>query len=98
MLFEQLQIQVQIHREDQHDVTSFKEVSVQGVQFFSTRGASCKHISDSQHYPIDRMLWFSWIYLYLDVLHDRLCGLVVKVPGYRSRGPGSIPATRFSEK
>jgi hypothetical protein len=24
---------------------------------------------------------------------DRLCGLVVKVPGYRSRGPGSI----FSE-
>jgi hypothetical protein len=21
---------------------------------------------------------------------DRLCGLVVKVPGYRSRGPGSI--------
>jgi hypothetical protein len=30
---------------------------------------------------------------------DRLCGLVVKVPGYRSTGPGSIPgATRFSEK
>jgi hypothetical protein len=31
--------------------------------------------------------------------HDRLCGLVVRVPAYRSRGPGSIPAaTRFSEK
>jgi hypothetical protein len=30
---------------------------------------------------------------------DRLCGLVVRVPGYISRGPGSIPgATRFSEK
>jgi hypothetical protein len=30
---------------------------------------------------------------------DRLCGLVVIVPGYRSRGPGSIPgATTFSEK
>jgi hypothetical protein len=30
---------------------------------------------------------------------DRLCGLVVTVSGYRSRGPGSIPdATRFSEK
>jgi hypothetical protein len=30
---------------------------------------------------------------------DRLCGLALKVPGYRSRGPGSIPgATRFSEK
>jgi hypothetical protein len=30
---------------------------------------------------------------------DRLCDLVIRVPGYRSRGPGSIPdATRFSEK
>jgi hypothetical protein len=30
---------------------------------------------------------------------DCLCGLVVGVPGYRSRGPGLIPgATRFSEK
>jgi hypothetical protein len=28
-----------------------------------------------------------------------VCGLVVRVPGYRSRGPGSIPgATKFSEK
>jgi hypothetical protein len=24
---------------------------------------------------------------------DRLCGLVVRVPGYRSGGPGSIPST-----
>jgi hypothetical protein len=31
--------------------------------------------------------------------HDRLCGLVVRVPGCRSWGPGSIPgATKFSEK
>jgi hypothetical protein len=30
---------------------------------------------------------------------DRLCGLVVRVPGYRSGGPGSFPGdTRFSEK
>jgi hypothetical protein len=30
---------------------------------------------------------------------DRLCGLVVRVPAYRSRGPGTIPgATGFSEK
>jgi hypothetical protein len=29
----------------------------------------------------------------------RLCGLVVRVPGYGSRGPGLIPgAARFSEK
>jgi hypothetical protein len=35
--------------------------------------------------------------VYWDV--DRLCGLVVRVPGYRSRSPGSIPgATRFYEK
>jgi hypothetical protein len=28
---------------------------------------------------------------------DHLCGLVVRVPGYRSRGPGLIPgATEFS--
>jgi hypothetical protein len=30
---------------------------------------------------------------------DHLCGIVVRVPGYRSRGPGSIPgATRFSSR
>jgi hypothetical protein len=30
---------------------------------------------------------------------DRLCGLVARVPGYRSRGPGYIPdTTRCSEK
>jgi hypothetical protein len=30
---------------------------------------------------------------------DRLCGLVVRVFGYRSGGPGSIPGTtRFSER
>jgi hypothetical protein len=33
-----------------------------------------------------------------NLLLDRLYGLVVRVPHYRSRGPGSIPsATRFSE-
>jgi hypothetical protein len=32
-------------------------------------------------------------------VNDRLCALVVRVPDYRSRGPGSIlGATRFSEK
>jgi hypothetical protein len=25
-------------------------------------------------------------------LKDRLCGLVVRVPGYRSRSPGSVPS------
>jgi hypothetical protein len=32
-------------------------------------------------------------------MRDSLCGLVVRVLGYRSGGPGSIPGTiRFSEK
>jgi hypothetical protein len=34
-----------------------------------------------------------------DILQVRLCGLVVRVLGYRSGGPGSIPGTTgFSEK
>jgi hypothetical protein len=38
------------------------------------------------------------ILLYI-LIFDRLCILVIRVPGYRSRGKGSIPgATRFSEK
>jgi hypothetical protein len=38
------------------------------------------------------------IFIYLINVFDRLCGLVVRIPGYRSRGPGLIPsATRFSE-
>jgi hypothetical protein len=33
------------------------------------------------------------------MINDRLCGLVVRILGYRSGGPGSIPGTiRFSEK
>jgi hypothetical protein len=35
----------------------------------------------------------------VSLFEDCLCDLVVRVPGYRSRGPGSISgATRFSEK
>jgi hypothetical protein len=29
---------------------------------------------------------------FASMFFDRLCGLVVRVPGYRSGGPGSIPA------
>jgi hypothetical protein len=39
-----------------------------------------------------------FIYVMSKEVH-RLCGLVVRVPGYISSGPGTIPgATRFSEK
>jgi hypothetical protein len=38
-------------------------------------------------------------YHLLSVDYDRLCGLVVRVLGYRFGGPGSIPGTtRFSGK
>jgi hypothetical protein len=30
--------------------------------------------------------------------HDRLCGLMVRVLGYRSGGPGSIPGTTRKKK
>jgi hypothetical protein len=37
--------------------------------------------------------------LNLCYIDNRFCDLVVRVLGYRSRGPGSIPgATRYSEK
>jgi hypothetical protein len=40
---------------------------------------------------------FNFVILYWQ--WDRLCGLAVRVPGYRSWGLGSIPAaTRFSDK
>jgi hypothetical protein len=35
----------------------------------------------------------------INCVYVHLCGLVVRVPGYRSRGPGLISgATKFSEK
>jgi hypothetical protein len=38
------------------------------------------------------------IIIIIIIIIDRLCGLVIRVPSYISRGPGSIPsATRFSE-
>jgi hypothetical protein len=41
-----------------------------------------------------------WVYSLqsLLVLTDRLCGLVVRVLGYRSGGPGSIPGTTRKKK
>jgi hypothetical protein len=43
--------------------------------------------------------YMKYIFVFTQVDCDRLCGLVDRVPGYRSRGPGSIPvSTRFSEE
>jgi hypothetical protein len=38
-----------------------------------------------------------FIYLRFKGMYDRLCGLVVRVLGYRSGGPGSIPGTTIKE-
>jgi hypothetical protein len=42
---------------------------------------------------------FTFFFTFTGVKFDRLCGLVVRVPDYTSRGPGLIlGATKFSEK
>jgi hypothetical protein len=44
--------------------------------------------SDSSTLTLECLLFFN----------DRLCSLVVRVLGYRSRGPGSIPGTTRKKK
>jgi hypothetical protein len=34
-----------------------------------------------------------YTFIHVNITMDRLCGLVVRVLGYRSGGPGSIPGT-----
>jgi hypothetical protein len=41
---------------------------------------------------------YIYIYIYIYIKMDRLCGLVVRVLGYRSGGPGSIPGTNRKKK
>jgi hypothetical protein len=55
---------------------------------------------DSPRYQsFSEVVGLEWGPLCLVSTIDLLCGLVVRVPGYGSRGPGLIPgATRFSEK
>jgi hypothetical protein len=43
-------------------------------------------------------IFLSWtghgvFFTYIQTVYDRLCGLMVRVLGYRSGGPGSIPGT-----
>jgi hypothetical protein len=55
----------------------------------------CPCIVLSSGFTASALVWFSNFLKYL----VSLCGLVVRVSGYRSRGLGSIPCTtRFSEK
>jgi hypothetical protein len=58
----------------------------------------CAYFRESKE--ISFLIFYVFTYLMNRMrLLDRLCCLVVRVPGYRSSGPGSIPgATRSSEK
>jgi hypothetical protein len=73
--------------------------------YFITYQTMYRHISCAPlEGPISRrkllVIGLSKVCMALDTLFlDRLCGLVVRGLGYRSRGPGLIPGnTRFSEK
>jgi hypothetical protein len=58
-----------------------------------------KEECDSKRADLSVIMMMMMILFYLRPFLDRFCGLVVRVPGYRSRAPGSIPdATTFSEK
>jgi hypothetical protein len=48
---------------------------------------NCKTFATSCMY----MLYY--VMTHISITSDRLCGLVVRVLGYRSGGPGSIPGT-----
>jgi hypothetical protein len=45
------------------------------------------------YFPVRFFVKMFNIFLPLSLHSDRLCGLVVRVLGYRSGGPGSIPGT-----
>jgi hypothetical protein len=52
-----------------------------------------------RHLPEQNTLQRQAIFMAIATIFGHLCGLVVRVPGYRFGGPGSIPGTtRFSEK
>jgi hypothetical protein len=78
-----------------------------GILIIITRGGknevflSCLSYKTHLHikitYPF--FVWDKFVCMVNVTRYDCLCGLMVGVPGYRSRGPDSIPgATRFSEK
>jgi hypothetical protein len=59
--------------------------------------AHCWLVSISSPHPITALSPDTLVIRELRKRYNRLCGLVVRVLDYRSRGPGSIPGTtRFS--
>jgi hypothetical protein len=75
------------------------------IAYLATQRAYCTVVwgglSNNSHYTITAIyLAFHkpLLLLLLDIGTDRLCGLVVRVLGYRSGGPDSIPATTGKKK
>jgi hypothetical protein len=74
---------------------------------FATLESACSNLLHLHLYAWNKLKTTEEIFMKFDTEHlnaicdhifDFLCGLVVRVPGYRSRGLGSIPdTTRFSE-
>jgi hypothetical protein len=62
-------------------------------------GRPSRHFTDITITVINKTsVWDLCMIYFSKWLGDRLCGLVVRVPGYRYGGPASIPgATTFSE-
>jgi hypothetical protein len=66
--------------------------------------ALCVYVSQGKHlwhlpHTAERNSFALLNFISIYVTVDRLCGLVVRVLGYRFGGPGSIPGTtRFSDK
>jgi hypothetical protein len=53
----------------------------------------------TQTFPHETVMFLKYIAVIDIPIKHRFCALVVRVPGFRSRGPSSIPgATRFSEE
>jgi hypothetical protein len=59
---------------------------------YRLRGEDSLLNSNGLHGVISRKTEIQLFFVGVLFLEDRLCGLVVRVPGCRSRGPGSFPA------
>jgi hypothetical protein len=71
-------------RFDTRAIPQFSKISVE-----ASISLPCSPESATGPYPKPDESSFSFIKVHF----DRLCGLVVRVLGYRSGGPGSIPGT-----
>jgi hypothetical protein len=60
----------------------------------------CATFHSAGKYPLSKTALNNWVRYFIPMIGsiDRLCGLVVRVLGYRSGGPGSIPGTNRKKK